>query len=152
VWGNPPRVQIPVPPRGSTGIVAGSVEFLSDEWCALLAAEGALLPRHPGATVSQEMTLYRADGTERTYTLYFVDGAIDRVTPAADPGADVRSRYPEEVWAPFCEGNPDPMERAILSGKARSVADSDRAYLAADISADDLRAVLERVHSRTRYT
>ena len=129
----------------------GDVDFLSDAWCALLAAEGALLPRRPGATVSQEMTLFRADGTERSYTIYFVDGAIDRVSPHPDPDADVRSRYPEEVYAPFCEGNGDPMERAVLTGQARSVAESDRAYLAADISADDLRAVLERVHVRTRY-
>jgi putative sterol carrier protein len=128
-----------------------TVEFLSDEWCGLFVAEAVTLPRRPGATVSQEMTLHRPDGTSRSFTLYFVDGVVDRVELGPDSSADLHASYPEDVWVPWCEGDMNPLERAVLTGKARLVGGSAAATRAAPIEADDLRAVLERVHARTRY-
>jgi hypothetical protein len=127
------------------------IPFLSDEWIALYLKEAAAEQPVDGPTIAFEITLTRDEAEARTFTSYFVDGALASIS-GPDPDADVHFEVPEAVYMDYCEGGREALERAMLKGQMRITGERDKLMVMEPVLwSEAALAVRGRVHEQTLY-
>lgn len=124
---------------------------LSDDWVALLAAEGPSLPAVPGATARLQHDVAGGPDGEVSYVVGFVDGQVASASPGKDPDADgvFALRWKDAVRV--AQGDDDLLV-AYMQGRAKYAGNVGKLLdLVPVVQSPDYAAYLARVAASTAF-